>query len=83
MIGFCKCDICGSMYNQDENKNYDGLMIWYHDKETGTTMHGSRNYDIVKPNGETMKGAPEVMDICPRCFYRFCGWIKTIKEENK
>lgn len=83
MIGFCKCDICGSMYHQDENKNYDGLMVWYHHKETGDTMHGSRNYDIIKPNGETMKGAPEVMDICPRCFDRFCEWIKTIKEENK
>lgn len=24
MIGFCKCDICGKVYHQDENKNYDG-----------------------------------------------------------
>lgn len=42
MIGFCKCDICGKVYNQDENKNYDGIMIWYTDQETGTTMHGNR-----------------------------------------
>ena len=83
MIGFCKCDICGKVYHQDENKNYDGLMVWYHHKETGDTMHGSRNYDIVKPNGETMKGAPEMMDVCPACFGRFCGWIKSFKEENK
>lgn len=27
MIGFCKCDICGKVYHQDENKNYDGIMI--------------------------------------------------------
>ena len=26
MIGFCKCDICGSMYHPDENKYYDGLI---------------------------------------------------------
>lgn len=27
MIGFCKCDICGKVYHQDENKNYDGTMM--------------------------------------------------------
>lgn len=46
-------------------------------------MHGNRNYNIVKPNGETVKGAPEVMDICPDCFKKFCDWIKSIKEEKK
>lgn len=28
MVGFCKCDICGKVYHKDENKNYDGLMVW-------------------------------------------------------
>lgn len=83
MIGFCKCDICGDVYHRDENKNYDGLMVWYFDKETDTVMHGNRNYEIVKPNGETVKGAPEVMDICPICFNKFCDFVKSIKEENK
>ena len=46
-------------------------------------MHGSRNYDMIRPNGETVKGAPEMMDVCPRCFDRFCDWVKKIKEENK
>lgn len=83
MIGFCKCDICGSMYHRDENKNYDGLMVWYHNEETDDTMHGDRKYDIIAPNGETMKGSPEMMDVCPVCFGRFCDWIKSFKEENK
>lgn len=83
MIGFCKCDICGSMYHKDKNKNYDGLMVWYAHKEDGTIMHGSRNYDIIRPNGENVKGVPEMMDVCPRCFDRFCDWVKKIKEENK
>lgn len=65
MIGFCKCDICGKVYHQDENKNYDGIMIWYADQETGTTMHGNRKYDIIAPNGETMKGSPEMMYVLP------------------
>lgn len=43
MIGFCKCDICGKVYHQDENKNYDGIIIWYTDQETGTTMHGTES----------------------------------------
>lgn len=88
MIGFCKCDICGKVYHPDENKYYDGLMVWYNDKD-GNTMHGNRKYDIVKKDVKTVKTvktvkvAPEVMDICPRCFDRFCDWIKTIKEESK
>ena len=49
MIGFCKCDICGKIYHRGENKNYDGLMVWYFDKETDTTMHGDRKYDIIEP----------------------------------
>lgn len=83
MIGFCKCDICGNVYHKDENKNYDGLMVWYFDKETDTVMHGNRKYDIVAPNGESMKDIPEMMDICPDCFERFCNWIKTSKEKKK
>ena len=83
MIGFCKCDICGNVYHKDENKNYDGLMIWYFNKETNDVMHGSRNYEIIRPTGENVKNVPEVMDICPSCFNRFCDWIESIKEENK
>lgn len=83
MIGFCKCDICGKIYHRGENKNYDGLMVWYFDKETDTTMHGDRKYNIIAPNGESMKDVPEVMDICPDCFERFCDLVKGIKEEKK
>lgn len=82
MVGFCKCDLCGNVYHKDENKNYDGLMVWYLDKD-GVTMNGNRKYNIVKPNGESMKDVPEVMDICPDCFDRFCNWIKMIKEGTK
>ena len=55
MTGFCKCDICGGVYHKDDNKNYDGLMVWYADND-GDIMHGNRKYDIVAPNGETLKG---------------------------
>lgn len=82
MIGFCKCDICGDVYHKDENKNYDGIMVWYFD-EDGDIMTGKRKYNIIAPNGETMKGSPEMMDVCPACFGRFCDWIKSFKEENK
>ena len=83
MIGFCKCDICGKVYHRDENKNYDGLMIWYAHQETGDTMHGGRNRDIIEPGGKTVKGVPEMMDVCPACFGLFCDWIKSLKKENK
>lgn len=81
MIGFCKCDICGGMYHKDANKNYDGLMVWYYDRD-GDIACGNRKYNIVAPDGETMKNIPEMMDICPDCFERFCNWIKTAKEEK-
>lgn len=82
MTGFCKCDICGNVYHKDENKNYDGLMVWHYD-EDGDIACGNRKYNIVTPNGESMKDIPEMMDVCPSCFNKFCDLVKSIKEENK
>lgn len=82
MIGFCKCDICGNVYHKDENKNYDGIMVWYYDGD-GDTITGSRNYNVTGPNDELLKTVPEMMDVCPKCFERFCNWIKIVKEETK
>lgn len=77
-IGFCKCDICGNVYNkdEDENKNY------YKD---GDTITGNRNYNITGPDDELLKTVPEMMnmDVCPKCFERFCNWIKIVREETK
>lgn len=81
MIGFCKCDICGNMYHKDENKNYDGIMVWYFD-EDGDIMTGKRKYNITGRDGEVMKDIPEMLDVCPNCFERFYNWIKMNRDEN-
>ena len=82
MIGFCKCDVCGNVYHKSENKNYDGIMVWYYDGD-GDTITGKRNYNITGPDDELLKTVPEMMDVCPKCFERFCNWIKIVREETK
>lgn len=75
MRGYCKCDLCGSVYHKDENKNYDGIMVWYYDGD-GDTITGNRNYNITGPDDELLKTVPEMMDVCPECQERFCNWIR-------
>ena len=82
MIGSWICDICGRTYNKDGNKSYDGLMVWCYDGD-GNIIPGNRAYNIIGSDGKMLNTAPEMMDVCPDCFKRFCNWIKTIKEETK
>ena len=57
-------------------------MVWYCD-EDGDTITRKRNYKIIGPNDELLKTVPEMMDVCPKCFERFCNWIKIVREETK
>lgn len=82
MRGFCKCDICGDVYHKDENKNYDGITVWFND-EDGDTMYGNIKCDMTGPDGKLLSGVPEMMDICPSCFERLCNWIKAVKGGSK
>ena len=82
MIGFCKCDLCGNIYHKDDNKNYDGIMVWFYDRD-GDTITGKRDIDLTGPDGKLLSTVPEMMDICPDCFNRFCDWIKVIRSESK
>ena len=82
MRGFCKCDICGNIYHHSENKNYDGLMVWYCNDD-GDTITGKRSYNITGPDGKLLKTFPEMMDVCPNCFELFCNWIRMTRNEVK
>ena len=82
MRGYCKCDLCGNIYHHSENKNYDGLMVWYCNGD-GDTITGKRNYNITGPDGKLLKTFPEMMDVCPNCFERFCNWIRMTRNEAK
>lgn len=82
MIGFCKCDICGKVYHKDENKNYDGIMVWRCDSD-GDIMDGHRYNEIPDPDRKMLSPVPEMMDICPVCFEKFYDWIRTVRKESK
>ena len=82
MRGYCKCDICGNIYHNSENKNYDGIMVWYCDGD-GDIMCGKRDCNITGTDGKLLSTVPEMMDICPNCFERFCNFIKETRGESK
>lgn len=82
MRGYCKCDICSSTYHKDDNKYYDGIAVWYYD-EDGDIMCGKRDCNITGPDGKLLSNVPEMMDICPNCFERFCNWIRMARNESK
>ena len=82
MRGFCKCDLCGVVYHKDDNKEYDGITVWYLDRD-GDSICGQEGSVLIDGNGEKVDKIPEKMDICPKCFDRFCNWIKIVREETK
>lgn len=49
----------------------------------GSIYHNVMMKKLCTPEGECITDVPEMMDICPACFGRFCDWIKSFKEENK
>lgn len=82
MRGFCKCDLCGNVYHKDANKDYDGIMVWYYDRD-GDIICGKREIDLTGTDGKLLSTVPEMMDICPNCFERFCNWIRMARNESK
>ena len=81
MRGFCKCDLCGSLYNETENVTYSGITVWWKNKaEERFPMPGDK---LCTPSGEIIDDMPAVMDICPNCFERFYNWIRMARNEAK
>lgn len=74
MRGYCKCDLCGRVYNETENAAYDGITVWNKDKagENRIPVLGAK---LCTQSGEPFDDIPAVMDICPNCFERFYNWI--------
>ena len=73
MRGFCKCDLCGAVYNKKDNEFYDGITVWRNDW-TGTRILPDDGEKLITPDGESTY-IPATMDVCPNCFDLFYSWI--------
>ena len=82
MRGYCKCDLCGSVYHEDENKMYGGITVWWKNK-AGENMFPTSDAKLCTQSGELIDDMPAVMDICPNCFERFYNWIRMARNESK
>lgn len=82
MRGYCKCDLCGGVYNETENATYDGITVWWKNK-AGENRFPMSDAKLCKPSGELIDDMPAVMDICPNCFERFYNWIRMTRNEAK
>ena len=81
MRGYCKCDLCGSIYHEDENKIYDGITVWW--KGKSDSMCSRDNKKLNTPDGKYITDIPEMMDVCPECQERFYNWIRMARNESK
>lgn len=81
MRGFCKCDLCGSVYNEDENKMYDGITVWWKDHAGTTRVLDDKK--LTTPDGKYITDIPGLLDVCPECQERFYNWIRMAREEAK
>ena len=81
MRGYYKCDLCGSVYHEDENKIYDGITVWWNNS-LDTKCFPANGEKLITPDGESTD-IPATMDICPNCFERFCNWIRMTRNEAK
>ena len=81
MRGYCKCDLCGSVYHEDENKIYDGITVWW--KGKSDQMCSRDDNKLYTPDGKYIKDIPEMMDVCPECQERFYNWIRMARNEAK
>lgn len=77
MRGFCKCDLCGRHYHEDENKIYDGITVWWKGKS------GQICFPDDKKLLTTPADIPGRIDVCPNCFERFYNWIRMARNEAK
>ena len=81
MRGYCKCDLCGSVYHEDENKIYDGITVWW--KGKSDSMYSRDDKKLHTPDGKYITDIPEMMDVCPECQERFYNWIRMARNEAK
>ena len=81
MRGYCKCDLCGSIYHEDENKIYDGITVWW--KGKSDSMCSRDDKKLHTPDGKYITDIPEMMDVCPECQERFYNWIRMARNESK
>ena len=81
MRGYCKCDLCGSVYHEDENKIYDGITVWW--KGKSDSMCSTDDKKLCTPDGKYITDIPEMMDVCPECQERFYNWIRMARNEAK
>lgn len=82
MRGFCKCDLCGSLYNETENATYAGITVWWKNK-AGENRFPMPDAKLCTQSGELIDDMAAVMDICPNCFERFYNWIRIARNEAK
>ena len=82
MRGFCKCDLCGNIYHEDDNESYDGITFWWKNK-SGETRFPMSDAKLFTTSCELIDDMPAVMDICPNCFERFYNWIMMARNETK
>lgn len=81
MRGYCKCDLCGGVYNETENGMYDGITVWWKNK-AGENMFPESDAKLCTQSGELIDDMPAVMDICPNCFERFYNWIRVTRNNS-
>ena len=81
MRGFCKCDLCGSVYHKKDNEFYDGITVWKNNW-TGSRSLPDDDEKIITQDGESTD-IPATMDVCPNCFQQFYNFIKEARGESK
>ena len=74
MRGYCKCDLCGRVYNETENAAYDGITVWRKSKD-GENRFPVFGAKLCTQSGEPFDDMPAVTAICPNCFELFYSWI--------
>lgn len=73
MRGYCKCDLCGGVYNEKDNEFYDGITVWKNNWN-GTRSLPNDYEKLITQDGESTD-IPATMDVCPNCFQLFYSWI--------
>ena len=81
MRGYCKCDLCGGVYHEDDNKMYSGITVWWKGKSGVACFPGDKK--LCTPDGVCNTDIPGMMDVCPECQERFYNWIRMARNESK
>ena len=81
MRGFCKCDLCGWVYREDDNEFYDGITVWWKNC-SGTRCLPDDGEKLITPDGKSGTDIPATMDLCPNCLQRFYNWIRINRGEE-